>query len=267
METISNYTSYNSSMDKSYLDKIFFLDKIEGVDTILDFGCANGDILKHIHDIAPELQLYGYDNNSSMVEFAERKYSDIATFGTDFDGIMAEYVKLETSVLNLSSVIHEVYSYSKPEEITQFWERVFTYNFKFISIRDLCVSNSCQRESSPNDYVKLLSRCNTGQLTTYENIWGSTEDNKNLIHFLMKYRYVDNWEREVRENYFPLCLEDLLSLIPTDMYEVIYFNHYVLPFTYQRVKQDFDIEIKDNTHLQLLLKKKEGKPWKKIMTL
>ena len=50
-QAISNYISYNSGMNKSYLDKIFFLDKIEGSESSLDFGCACGDILKHIHDI------------------------------------------------------------------------------------------------------------------------------------------------------------------------------------------------------------------------
>ena len=54
-QAISNYISYNSGMNKSYLDKIFFLDKIEGIESILDFGCACGDILKHIHDIDSEL--------------------------------------------------------------------------------------------------------------------------------------------------------------------------------------------------------------------
>ena len=72
----------------------------------------------------------------------------------------------------------------------------------------------------------------------------------------MKYRYRDNWLREVKM-IFLIRTEDLLSLVPTDKYEVVYFSHYVLPFTYQRVKNDFGIKIKDNTHLQLLLKRRE----------
>lgn len=255
-QAISNYISYNSGMNKSYLDKIFFLDKIEGIESILDFGCACGDILKHIHDIDSELKLYGYDNDSNMIDIANGRYSSIAIFESNFEELIT-YLNPETSLLNLSSVIHEVYSYSKLQEINLFWKRVYETGFRYISIRDLCVSKSCQRESSPDDYVKLLNRCDMEQLTEYENIWGSTRDNKNLIHYLMKYRYRDNWLREVKENYFPICTEDLLSLAPTDKYEVVYFNHYVLPFTYQRVKNDFGIEIKDNTHVQLLLKRRE----------
>ena len=255
-QAISNYISYNSGMNKSYLDKIFFLNKVEGIESVLDFGCASGDILKHIHDIDSELKLYGYDNDPNMIDIANDRHSGIAIFGSDFEKLI-DFLSPETSLLNLSSVIHEVYSYSNPFEIKEFWKKVYESGFKYISIRDLCVSKTCNRESSPNDYVKLLSKCDSEQLTEYENIWGSTRNNKNLIHYLLKYRYRDNWLREVKENYFPICTEDLLKMIPLDKYEVIYFNHYVLPFTYQKVKQDYGIEIKDNTHIQLLLKRRE----------
>ena len=156
-ENISNYISYNSGMNKSYLDKIFFLDKVEGIESILDFGCASGDILKHIHDIDSDLKLYGYDNDSNMIDIANGRYSDIAIFESDFEELIT-YLNPETSLLNLSSVIHEVYSYSKLQEINRFWKRVYETGFRYISIRDLCVSKSCQRESSPDDYVKLLSK-------------------------------------------------------------------------------------------------------------
>lgn len=84
---------------------------------------------------------------------------------------------------------------------------------------------------------------------------GSLKSNRNLIHYLMKYRYKENWNREVRENYFPLSLEGLLSKIPTDQYEIVYFENYILPYTSKKVKEDFGIEIRDNTHIKLLLEK------------
>lgn len=74
----------------------------------------------------------------------------------------------------------------------------------------------------------------------------------------MKYRYKENWDREVRENYFPITLEQLLSKIPTYKYEIIYFEDYILPFTSNKIKQDFDVDIHDNTHVKLLLQLKEG---------
>lgn len=252
---ISNYSSYISGMNKSYLDKLFFLDKIENVDAILDFGCARGDMLKHIHDIDPELDLYGYDNNFEMISKANYYHSDIAIFGEDFD-VLCKKLDTHTTLLNLSSVIHEVYSYSKSSEIKDFWERVFNSGFQYIAIRDLCLSKTADRETDMNDYVKAVIKSTPTSLRDFESIWGKVRNNKQLIHYLMKYRYVDNWQREVRENYFPITTEELLSKIPVDEYEIIYFEDYVLPYTYQKVKEDFNIEIKDNTHVKILLRKR-----------
>ena len=58
---------------------------------------------------------------------------------------------------------------------------------------------------------------------------GGLTSNKNFLHYLLTYRYVENWDREVRENYFPHSIEEFLSKIPTK-YEVVYFEHYTLPF-------------------------------------
>ena len=52
--------------------------------------------------------------------------------------------------------------------------------------------------------------------SSFEDVWGPICDVekksinvKNLIHFLIKYRYQENWEREVRENYLPVTQDKL----------------------------------------------------------
>ena len=155
-------------------------------------------------------------------------------------------------------MIHEVYSYSNINGIDKFWNNVFGYDYGYIAIRDFCVSRSVNRQSDINDYTKVIRGADELQIMDYESIWGSLRDNRNLIHYLMKYRYKENWDREVRENYFPITLEQLLSKIPTYKYEIIYFEDYILPFTSSKIKQDFDVDIHDNTHVKLLLRLKEG---------
>ena len=71
----------------------------------------------------------------------------------------------------------------------------------------------------------------------------------------MKYKYKKNWKREVKENYFPMPVEELLSRIPKN-YEIVYKDVYVLPYTKQSIKNDFDIDINDTTHIKLILKRK-----------
>ena len=255
MEEILNYDTYINGMNKSAKDKLFFLDKIDGIKTVVDFGCADGNLAKCIIEENENLTVYGYDINDEMLKIAKSNNKDNHTiFSSDFATI-CHHIEPEETVLNMSSVLHEVYSYSKPDEINKFWENVFERDFKYISLRDFCIGRSANRDSDINDYTKILSKGDSQQIQEYEDIWGSLKSNRNLIHYLMKYRYKENWNREVRENYFPLSLEGLLSKIPTDKYRIVYFENYILPYTSKKVKEDFGIEIRDNTHIKLLLEK------------
>jgi hypothetical protein len=74
-----------------------------------------------------------------------------------------------------------------------------------------------------------------------------------LIHYLLKYRYTENWDREVRENYLPLTKETLISKIPSH-YEIVYQEHYTLPYIKHQVQKDCDIVLNDCTHFKILLK-------------
>ena len=254
MQKINNYDVYTNGMSKSYQDKLFFLDKLnEDVTGIVDFGCADGALIRYMDTTTDSIKLVGYDIDENMVDLAKSKSNHV--FSTDFNECLNN-VNVNKSLLNLSSVLHEVYSYSTSGDIDLFWDRVFDSDFAYIAIRDLCASESINRPSNINDYTKILQRANKEQLAEYESIWGSVRENRNLVHYLLKYRYVENWAREVRENYFPLSLERLLSKIPTDKYEIVYFENYILPFTANKIKEDFDIDLHDNTHVKLLLKRK-----------
>lgn len=253
IEPIKNYNTYNIGMNKSFYDKLFFYDKVEDITSILDFGCADGSMIKHMRQIYPEMNLVGYDNNEAMIQAARANSKNY--FTTNFTTAI-ENISPNNTLLNLSSVIHEVYAYSTESDIDEFWNRVFNNGFAYISIRDFCHRQSMDRPSDIADYVKVIQKSDSIMISEFEQIFGSLRNNKNLVHFLMKYRYKDNWKREVRENYFPITIDTLLHKIPMDKYEIIYFEDYILPFTKQQVYKDFGITLKDSTHVKLLLKRK-----------
>ena len=257
---INNYDVYNKRMDKSFQDKLFFLDKIkDNVEAIVDFGCADGALIRHLSELT-NTKLVGYDSDYNMIDIAKSKTNkDNCLFNEDFGRIIKEEIIPQESLLNISSVIHEIYSYLDSKDIEIFWDMVFDSNFKYISIRDLCASESINRPSNINDYTKLIQKAKPRFLSDFESVWGSVRENRNLVHYLLKYRFLENWDREVRENYFGLSLERLLSKIPMDKYEIIYFENYILPYTASKIKEDFDIELHDNTHVKLLLKKRDLK--------
>ena len=247
---IANYDAYNGRMRLSMLDKLFFLDKIDP-DVIVDFGCADGALLKAIEAMKNGTKLVGYDNDPAMA----RVTTDFPIF-SDWENVSAVVTVSERPALVLSSVIHEVCHYGSKTDIDKFWSRVFDSGFEFIIIRDMVPGRAIDRVSNVNDIKKVYHKfLGTKALDDFERVWGSIENNKQLIHFLLKYRYLQpNWEREVRENYMPVTREALLAKIPLE-YDIIFHEHYVLPYLLQSVRDDLDVEIKDPTHLKLILRR------------
>lgn len=256
MVQISNYDIYLHRMSKSYQDKLFFLDKVKDccVSNILDFGCADGLLIRQIEEVMPDMKCVGYDIDDNMIKLAKRKCS--CEFYNNFEECV-QSVDPGHTLLNLSSVLHEVYSYSSFSEVQVFWDRVFNSGFKYVAIRDMCISDNADRVSHGEDVRKVLKNADPEQVRDFERIWGSLSSNKNLIHFLLKYRYIQNWKREVNENYLPLSFEKLLGMVPYDKYEVVYSDHYILPFVADVVEKDFSVKLEDNTHVKLLLKRKD----------
>ena len=71
-ETIKNYDSYTSGMKKSSVDKLFWMNKIDKINTVVDFGCADGTLIREMNSEMPDLQYIGYDNSKAMISLAEQ---------------------------------------------------------------------------------------------------------------------------------------------------------------------------------------------------
>ncbi len=253
MDEVKNLDVYIHRMEKSLMDKLFFIDKIyDPITSILDFGCANGVLVKAMSQLFPEHDYIGYDISEEMIKKA-REYAPECTFYQNWDDMK---ISPESTLINISSTVHEVYAYGTKESVSEFWDRVFNSGFKYIAIRDMMLSESAYVPSDPADVEKARGLF-PEKLAEYESIWGSIEEGFNLIHYLLKYRYTENWEREVNENYLPITVEQMRALIPSH-YEIIYQEHYVLPFIHQSIYNDCGIDLKNATHFKLLLKRKEA---------
>lgn len=249
-----DYDEYNDEMKKSLLDKIFFMDKID-TEIIVDYGCADGTLIHFLHSLFPDYLYIGYDTDEKMLDLATDKFdgTDSVIFTNDWDKV-ERYSKNKMSTIVLSSVIHEIYAYGTRKDVDIFWNRVFKNDWYNIVIRDMIPSVSIDKRSDINDIRAIMQKANRGHLYDFERVWGNIENNKNLIHFLLKYRYEDNWNREVMENYFPVMREELLTKIPEN-YKITYHDHFILPFIKKSVNHDFGIEIKDSIHLKIILEK------------
>jgi SAM-dependent methyltransferase len=250
---IPSMESYNIEMRKSMIDKIFFLDKVT-TKVIVDFGCADGSTIAFMNILFPEYTYIGYDLSDEMITIAKKK-CPFAHFFSDWNKLQEFLETTErprTVVCN--SLIHEVYAYGSPNDVKIFWDRIYSESFDWVVIRDMAVSDSVTRKSDPLSVIRVRKNYNSDVLAQFERKWGSINENWPLVHFLLKYRYKTNWSREVNENYLPISLEDMINLIPKN-WDPIDFKHYVLPFIRQKVREDFNIDLQDSTHVQLILKR------------
>ena len=254
---ISNYDQYIIDMNTTMSYKLFFLDEIK-FDVIVDFGCADGTFLQSISRMRPNVKIIGYDLDQTMLDKASSKLPKNAILTDNWNEVIKEISGYKHPLLNLSSVIHEVYSYSNSKTVSKFWnQQVFAGNFKHITIRDMMPSVELTRNEITNykdDARKVRQKADKRYLLSFEEVWGSINaDYRNFIHFLLKYKYTDNWDREVNENYLPITLETLKSEIPSD-YSITYEDDFVLPYLRQEVKRDFNVELTHSTHVKMIIK-------------
>jgi hypothetical protein len=255
---ISDESRYVNQMSRSYIDKLFFMDQVDA-DVIVDFGCADGFILSKIKMLKPDIMLVGYDVDENMIAKAS---SNIAAenliLTSDWKQVESIVKGYNKSLLLLSSVIHEVYSYSNTKAVKDFWEnKVFGGLFTYICIRDMIPSRKIYRVGDfQEDVKKIKDSTDEYYLKSFEERWGKISSNYGtFIHFLLKYRYKENWDREVEENYVPLSLETLYNKIPSN-YKIILEDNYIYSYLQQIVKEDFGITIRQATHTKMILRKK-----------
>lgn len=166
---ISDLDVYLNRMQKSVMDKMFFIDKVfEPFENIVDFGCANGELIKAIQMLfGDEYRYYGYDISPDMIRVAKENVPQ-AMFVSSWNSLQ---INPSQSLLNISSTIHEVYSYCSPVEIEQFWNRVFNSGFKYITIRDMMVSESTTATAEEEDIKRIYAEERYAEhLKNYESV-------------------------------------------------------------------------------------------------
>jgi len=254
---ISNYDKYIADMEKGMSDKLFFINDVD-FDVVVDFGCADGTFLSKLQKIKPNAKIIGYDLDDEMLKKASDKLGKKALLTSNWSDVIIEVSKYRNPLLNLSSVIHEVYSYSHANVIKKFWEnQVFGGDFKWITIRDMIPSVQMHRneiDKFKEDVEKVRSKADPRYLSSFEDRWDNIGNNyRTFVHFLLKYKYTDNWSREVNENYLPVTLETLKKKIP-DSYKIVKEDSFVLPFIQEQIYKDFEVKITHSTHVKMIIR-------------
>ena len=240
MTQITDYTEYNAAMKRAMNDKLFFVSHINP-SMIVDFGCADGSMMQNMREFYPNTPIIGVDNDPQMRDTV-----------TNFEVLpdLADVKVQPNSALVLSSVLHELYSYSTPEDITKFWK--YASQFQYIVIRDMCLSSLDWWYPAPADSIDVVRTQFPEQVKDFEKQWGHISLNKNFFHFLLKYKYQENWERELKEDYLINTTEGITRMATVGR-SVMYKHSFTLPYLRDMWKRDIGVSIDTNTHLKMIV--------------
>lgn len=259
---ITNYNTYLARMDVSLPDKAFFVYRAPLARVIVDFGCAGGNLFRYIRSISnQEYIMIGYDNDATMRELA-REAADIVC-GTLAElreaiehTLAAHNLTMKNVLFNFSSVIHEMNSY----EIDDIFSFINKLRPGYISIRDMKFRYKREFPSerfyiSDEKYLKQFH-----SFLAHRGIF--LPDLADFAEYLLKYKYTENWERELEEHYFfgfESAGRYYDELIDNHKYRSTWDVNYCLPHFDRQIKDDFNIffNVSDyfTTHGQLLLER------------
>lgn len=259
---ITNYNTYLARMDVSLPDKAFFVYRAPLARVIVDFGCAAGNLFRYIRSISnQEYIMIGYDNDATMRELASEAADVVCGTMEELQEtiehtLAAHDLTMKNALFNFSSVIHEMNSY----EIDDIFSFINYLRPGYISIRDM--KFRCKREF-PREWFYISDEKYLKQFHSFLAHRGIfLPDLADFAEYLLKYKYTENWERELEEHYF-FGLESAeryyRELINNNKYRLAWDVNYCLPHFDRQIKDDFNIffNISDyfTTHEQLLLER------------
>lgn len=265
---------YLERMSKTFLDKAFFLkDLPEQVERIVDFGCADGSFLQFIDRVMPgRYKLLGVDMNPKFAKACEQKGYMVLKDLKCLAEMLSEAERAKTCVV-LSSVLHEVLSYDADWRKPEFYDLMAVLRssgFGCVAIRDMSCSVKAQPAPSLKEMLlddqgvqaalarlsdKLMLR--GGQLSFPDSTTAAlrmlqcadrchfVEAHEMLFHFLLKYFYTENWDRESREQYFweQSSLEQMQRhFSERDGWRMRVGETFKIPYLVRKWRDDFDLD-------------------------
>lgn len=239
---MKNYNCYIKNLKKSMQEKLFFLDKIDLHNkVIIDFGCADGEMISILAEEYQDSDFIGIEKDQYLLNLAKQKNIDNenVSFLNYLSPIKDDSREI---ILICSSVLHEL-SVNDQYDLNNYAKNYCDYWI----IRDMKFSG-CKKINN-NMLSNIILNANPKNLSEFVYKYG-IKSNKDIVHYLLKYTYLDNWETELEENYFGTCW----SLIEKDK-DIIYIDDYLLEYKKKQVLKDFYIDLSNfKTHRKVIYK-------------
>ncbi len=247
MEEIANPKQYLERMSKPLQEKLKIAKFIpESTKNILDVGCADGTVTLALADMYPEINFVGIDLNDEFINIANKKVGDRKNVKFESGYLRERLANPERfDVVLFCSVLHEFFSYGEGistvvkalSDAHEILNRGGT-----LIIRDMVLYNYADKSELWVEKMKEKVMAREGMpslLAEFEKIFGEVKTVKQLNHFLLKYMYRDNWEREVGENYVPICFEEYDQIFKLLGMSVLFQRSSTILFLKEKWVNDF----------------------------
>ena len=226
---------YLDNLRHTFNDKAWFMKELPPeVDTIVDFGCADGSFMKWLQRKHNGYRMISVENSESFRKRCEENGIEV------YSGMGGINMAPRRIVLVLNSVMHEVCSYSDPD---YFWCDVRALRPRCIVVRDMNirVNHTLYTEETEEQFGKVITSHPDlrKQYDEFREHFHGSYDPYAVVHFLMKYFHRENWPLECAENYNALEIRKFVTDARYSGYDVVYEKHFLLPYFWRRWISDF----------------------------
>ncbi len=250
-ETLKDKAGYLERMSKSLQEKLRIARYVPAHATdILDVGCADGTITEALANLFPHVSLLGIDLSADFIAQAKARIGDSQP-NLSFEQIYLRELLARPNKYHavfFTSVLHEFYSYG--EGISSVLKALADAHELLlpggeIMIRDMVLPEYTKHNHFIADTIEKKIRAKVElapYIADFEKAHGPLNSLHSINHFLLKYFYTDNWERECAEHYVPVSLEQYQTIFELLGMELVHRETYAIPYLKQKWQADFGLD-------------------------
>lgn len=248
MRNIADRQGYLERIAKPLQEKLKITGYIpDTAKTILDVGCADGTLTLAMAGFFPKVRFLGVDLDGRFIEEAEAKSRGVNNVRFEkvyLRDLLARPERFDAVVF--SSVLHEFFTYG--EGISSVLKALADAHELLtpgglIIIRDMILREYTKGATLERE--DIIAKINKENLRPYiadfEKEFGKLDSVYKINHFLLKYWYTENWEREGKENYIPVTFERYEQIFALLGMTVQFQQSYLIDFLKDKWKKDFSL--------------------------
>lgn len=254
MYNISDKDIYLKRMRVGMYDKCWWVDKIyPEVDTVIDFGCADGSLWEVIKVLCPQItKYYGIESNKEFYSILDEK--DIE-YCSSFD-TLPNGIEWDKTIIVMNSVVHEICYYQSIKDFMALLRKFKRVGVRHIAIRDMHWNGENYNYSDDFFLNEIIESEYYKQFKDFfrHSCYESSFNIICQVEFFLKYTYKENWERERSEQYMWYWTDYVKRTIEDTMRIEVDQPFRIVP-QIRQIEKDFGIKFPEglNTHRKMLL--------------